>query len=41
MTEADEAAEYNMSVEEYREMKEAAARMNMGIEDHMKHMGHE
>lgn len=42
MTEAEQAAEYNLSVEEFKEMKDAAARMNMSIEDHMKHvnMGH-
>jgi len=38
MTEEEQAAQYNISVEEFREQKEAAARMNMTIEEHMKHM---
>lgn len=37
MTEVDMAAKYGMSIEEYQEQKEAAARMNMSIEDHLKH----
>ena len=37
LTEAQQAESYNMSLEEFREMKDAAARMNMSIEDHMKH----
>ena len=42
MTDADMSAQYGMSVEEFQEQKEAAARMNMSIEDHLKHsmMGH-
>lgn len=39
LTEQDQAAKYGMSMEEYKEQKEAAARMNMTIEDHMKTMG--
>ena len=39
MTEPEQAAKYNLTVEEYKEMKNAAAQMNMTIEDHMKHMG--
>lgn len=38
MTEAEQAASYNMTVEEYQEVKQAAARMNMGVEEHMKMM---
>jgi len=41
MTEEEQASEYNLSVEEYKEMKDAAARMNMSIEDHMKHVNME
>ena len=41
MTEAEQAEKYGMTLEEYQEMKEAAARMNMSIEEHMKMMGHE
>ncbi len=37
LTEAEQAAKYNLTVEEYKEMKDAAARMNMTIEEHMKH----
>ena len=40
-SDADLAVEHNMTDEELQEMKEAAARMNMGIEDHMKMMGDE
>jgi hypothetical protein len=40
-TDADLAAQHNMTNEELQEMKEAAARMSMGIEDHMKMMGDE
>lgn len=36
MTEAEQAAEYNMTVEQYRSEKRAAARMNMNWEDHIK-----
>lgn len=39
LTEAQQAEKYNMSSAEYKEMKDAAARMNMTIEDHMKMMG--
>lgn len=35
MTDADMAATYGFSVEEFQEQKEAAARMNMTIEDHL------
>ena len=36
MTEADMAKSHGMSMEEFQEQKEAAARMNMSIEDHLK-----
>ncbi len=36
LTEAEQAKKYNMSVSEFKEQKEAAARMNMTIEDHLK-----
>jgi len=36
LTESQQAAQYNMTIEEYKEMKDAAARMNMTIEEHMK-----
>ena len=39
MTDADMASKYSLSLEEYQEQKEAAARMNMSIEDHL-NMGH-
>ena len=35
MTDADMAAQYGFSLEEFQEQKEAAARMNMTIEDHL------
>jgi len=35
MTDADMAAQYGLSIEEFQEQKEAAARMNMSIEDHL------
>lgn len=35
MTDADMAAQYGLSVEEFQEQKEVAARMNMRIEDHL------
>lgn len=42
LTEEEQAAKYNLTVEEYRFQKEAAARMNMSVEDHMRmHVGHE
>lgn len=37
LTEAQQAEKYNMTTTEYKEMKDAAARMNMTIEEHMKH----
>ena len=39
MTEIQQAEKYNLSMDEYKEMKEAAARMNMTFEEHMKGMG--
>lgn len=36
LTEAQQAEKYNMTTTEYKEMKDAAARMNMTVEDHMK-----
>ena len=36
LNEAQQAEKYNMSTTEYKETKEAAARMNMTIEDHLK-----
>ena len=36
LTEDEQAEQYNMSVGKYKETKDAAARMNMTIEDHMK-----
>lgn len=39
MTEQDMADKYGLTMEEFQEQKEAAARMNMSIEDHLKH-GH-
>ncbi|HRI36730.1 MAG TPA: hypothetical protein PK765_06845 [bacterium] len=35
LTESEQAAQYNMSTGAYQETKEAAARMNMTVEDHM------
>lgn len=35
LTEAQQAEKYGMSVEEFREQKDAAARMNMTIEEHL------
>ena len=35
MTEEEQAAKYGMTVEEFREEKKAAARMNMSLEAHM------
>ncbi len=40
LTEAQQAESYGMSVAEFKEQKDAAARMNMTIEDHLK-MWHE
>lgn len=40
LTEVEQAAKYNMSVEEFQENKVAAARMNMTIEEHL-NMGHD
>ena len=39
ITEAEMAASYGLSMEEFQEQKEAAARMNMSIEDHLGNMG--
>ncbi len=36
-SDAEMAAKYGMTMEEYQEQKEAAARMNMSVEDHLKH----
>ena len=36
LTEAQQAESYGMSVAEFKEQKDAAARMNMSIEDHLK-----
>lgn len=36
MTEEDQAAEYGLTVEQFRAEKRAAARMNMNFEEHMK-----
>lgn len=36
MTEEEQATQYNMTVEEYRQEKQAAARMNMSFEEHIK-----
>lgn len=38
MSETDMAQEYGLTMEEFQEQKEAAARMNMSIEDHLKNM---
>jgi len=38
LTEDEQAQKYNMTTEQYKEMKNAAAQMNMTIEDHMKMM---
>lgn len=35
LTEEEQAASHGMTLEEYRDTKEAAARMNMGVEEHM------
>lgn len=35
MTEADMAAKYNLSMEEYEQAKEDAAAMNMTVEQHL------
>lgn len=35
LTEEQQAAERGMTIEEYQETKEAAARMNMGVDEHM------
>jgi hypothetical protein len=39
VTEADTAKKLGLTTEEYQAQKEAAARMNMTVEDHVK-MGH-
>ena len=36
LTEVQQAEEQGISLEEYKEVKEAAARMNMTAEEHMK-----
>jgi len=36
MTEEQQAVQYNMTIEQYRAEKRAAARMNMNWEDHIK-----
>jgi len=36
MTDADLAKKYGMSIEEFQEQKEAAARMGMDVETHLK-----
>lgn len=36
LTEAEQAASYGLSIEEFKEQKDAAARMNMTVEDHLK-----
>jgi uncharacterized protein YceK len=36
LTEAQQAQQYGMTVEMYREEKQAAARMNMNFDDHIK-----
>jgi hypothetical protein len=36
LTEAEQAAQFNMTVEEYRLEKQAAARMNMNFDEHIK-----
>lgn len=36
LTESQQAEKYNMDTTEYKETKDAAARMNMTVEDHMK-----
>lgn len=38
LSDTEIAEKYNMSDEELQEMKEAAARMNMSIDEHMKMM---
>lgn len=40
LTESQQAEQYGLSLEEYKQQKDAAARMNMTIEDHLK-MGHD
>jgi len=36
LTEEDQASKYNMTITEFRKQKQAAARMNMSLEEHMK-----
>ena len=36
MTEEEQAADYGITVERFREEKKAAARMNMSLDEHMK-----
>ena len=40
LTDQQIAEKYNLTTEELQEQKEAAARMNMSLQDHMKHLGH-
>ena len=40
LNEAQQAEKYGLSVEEFKEQKDAAARMNMTIEQHL-NMGHD
>ncbi|MCB9798553.1 hypothetical protein H6758_02415 [Candidatus Nomurabacteria bacterium] len=35
LTEQQQAEQHGMTLEEYRDTKEAAARMNMNVEEHM------
>lgn len=39
LTEAEQAASYGLTMDEYQEQKEAAARMGMTVEEHL-NMGH-
>ncbi|MDP2691277.1 MAG: hypothetical protein Q8O95_02635 [bacterium] len=41
MTDKEKAESHGMSLQEYKEMKDASARMGMDIDDHMKMMGGE
>lgn len=35
LTEEEQAAQYGVSLEEYRDIKDAAARMNMAVDEHI------
>jgi hypothetical protein len=37
LTEAEKAAEKGVTIEDYKKMKEAAARMNMSVDQHADH----